>query len=74
MIGPIAQLVHNKYVANSVLLEISYELAINRVIANPIFSCSGESKKITGGKIKFAHITGGINLFTLYIIIEKHLL
>jgi hypothetical protein len=40
MLGPIWQLIHNKSVANSVLLEISYKLATKRVIANPRFSCS----------------------------------
>jgi hypothetical protein len=40
MLGPIPQLVHNKYVANPVLLEISYKLDANRVKANPRFSCS----------------------------------
>jgi hypothetical protein len=40
MLGPIWQLIHNKFVANSVLLAISYELATNSVVAKPIFSCS----------------------------------
>jgi hypothetical protein len=41
MLGPIRQLIHNKSVANSILLAISYELATDCVIANPRFSCSG---------------------------------
>jgi hypothetical protein len=40
MLGPIRQLIHNKSVADSALLAISYELATNSVVANPRFSCS----------------------------------
>jgi hypothetical protein len=40
MLGPIPQLIHNKFVANSVLLAICYELATIGVVANPRFSCS----------------------------------
>jgi hypothetical protein len=40
MLRPIRELIHNKFVANSVLLAISYELASKLGVANPGFSCS----------------------------------
>jgi hypothetical protein len=46
MLGPIPQLIHNKSVANSVLLAICYELATIKVVANPRFSCSGGRKSM----------------------------